>query len=286
MNKYRVLKKSESLVVLTILFLRLFIALLVRGQYRSRDEVRSDYDQGSWKEVLDRRQWLKNESLQDYLTLIGRDDLRFVKIDNQLLEMQTQEYYKFRLKKINDVISEYNNGDCEICELGSGFGFNLLSLWNSGHYEKLHGFDISENALLAASLICKHFNIKNIDFKKIDLTNPADASWVEIRNKTVFTYYCLEQLKHSLSDVLENIIKSGAKRVIHLEPTTELLDLRSIKDLINYVYIKRRDYLDRLLTHLEQLEREGKVRIIERKRMYYSPTPKNDPTLIVWEPAS
>jgi len=284
MINYRVLSKTKSLSVLIILLIRLTIAFLSRRQYRSKDEVKSDYDLGSWSAVLNEKRWLKFNNLESYLTLFGRKDFQIAKIDNEIVKIKTSDYYIYRLKKINQIILNYCNGDDEICELGCGFGFNILSLRSSDNYKNLYGFDISKNAIAAAKLSSKHFNLENITFDQIDLTNPEDLNWAGIKNRTVLTYYCLEQLKHSLNSVLENIINSGVKRVIHLEPTIELLDFWSIKDLVNYLYIKRRDYLDNLITCLESLEKAGRIRIIEKKRMYYSPTPKNDPTLVVWEP--
>ena len=135
---------------------------------------------------------------------------------------------------------KYSSGDEELCELGCGFGFNLLSLKAENNFKKLYGFDISKNSLLAGQKICEHFKIRNIFFDQIDLIDPKNPSWSKLQNKTVFTYHCLEQLKHHLDDVLSNIINSGAKRVIHIEPTTELLNLKSIRELTEYIYKKMR----------------------------------------------
>jgi hypothetical protein len=106
----------------------------------------------------------------------------------------------------------------------------------------------------------------------------------ELRGKTVFTYYCLEQLKRSIAQVIENIRRAGIRRAIHIEPTTELLDLRRPLDLANYLYIARSDYLDNLLRTLRDFEHRGHLRILAQRRLYYAPTYRHDGTLVVWEP--
>jgi hypothetical protein len=283
-NKIRKLSRCEYICLLTILLLKQLLFFIIKRQFRTIDLVGNDYDQGDWKCVLDKKKWLQYQSVQDYVTHSGGSDLRVVKLNNELMYIQTQEYYKFRNKKINSVMLKYSNGVDELYELGCGFGLNLLSLKTGNNFKKLFGFDISKNSLLAGRKICEHFEVNNIFFDKIDLIDPKDSSWGKLKNKTVFTYHCLEQLKHSLDVVLVNIFNSGVKRVIHIEPTTELLNLWSIRDLAEYLYIKRRDYLDNLLINLTYLEQSGLIKIIYLKRMQYSPTPIYGSTLLVWEP--
>ncbi len=46
--------------------------------------------------------------------------------------------------------------------------------------------------------------------------------------------------------VVENIIAAKPKRVINIEPTTELLDLTHPRDLVSLVYIRSVDYQTQL----------------------------------------
>jgi hypothetical protein len=283
-NKKRKLSRLESLCLLAILLLKQLLLLIIQRQFRTIDLVGNDYDRGDWQRVLDKKKWLQYQSVQDYVTCLGESDFRIVKLNNDLYYMQTHDYYKFRNKEINSVMIKYSNRDDQLCELGCGFGFNLFSLKTDNNFKKLFGFDISKNSLLAGREICEHFKIQDIFFNQIDLIDSKNPSWIKLKNKTVFTFHCLEQLKHSLNDVLENIINSGAKRVIHIEPTAELLNLWCIRDLAEFLYIKRRDYLDDLLTKLTYLEKNGRIKIIYKKRIQFSPTPIYGSTLCVWEP--
>lgn len=139
----------------------------------------------------------------------------------------------------------------------------------------------------AGKQISQHFGLTDsISFDRIDLVGGAHSKLSAIKGKVVFTYYCLEQLKYDTSTVILNIRNACPKRVIHIEPTVEMYDLLSPKDLANYLYSRRMDYQDNLLGTLRSVERRGALKILGARRLYYAPTIRHDPTLICWEPVS
>jgi SAM-dependent methyltransferase len=194
------------------------------------------------------------------------------------------DYYQYRQKKLQQIIATYTGDEKDIVELGCGAGGNLFVLYCANIWKNFLGFDISQNAIDIAKKVAEHFKTNSIRFGVMDLTDSAAQEWETLRGKTVFTYYCLEQLNQFTGPIINSIIKSGAKRVIHIEPTTEMLNLFDIKDLVNFVYIIRQDYQRSLIKTLKKLELQGKVRILKTERPYYSPSIKHDPTLVVWEP--
>jgi hypothetical protein len=204
-------------------------------------------------------------------------------IHRRLVRIATNQYYQFRLRTLQEVIAHYAQDARELVELGCGTGLNLFSLFLSGRWERLEGFDISKNGIQAAREAAQHFHLSNIDFGFLDLTDPHDSNLTRLKGKTAFTYYCLEQLKYSTPIVIDNLVKAGIKRVIHIESATELLRLWSPSDLLSYLYITKMDYQDNLLRTLEQVERQGTIRIVDKKRLGYAPTCKNDPMLVCWE---
>lgn len=278
---YKILPKWKSCIILLFLTLKTLVGLIVKNKLRNFSEISKDYDQGSWKEVINEKRWLNYESFFEFITFENDDFVRIAKINNEIVKIKNSDYYKYRLKKLNEIILEHSK-DKNIYELGCGWGLNLLSL--SNNFNSLTGFDISQNAIKAGQQITQHFNILNINFKNIDLTNSNDAGWHELNDKTIFTYHSLEQLKHYINDVIQNILNSNAKRVIHFEPTVELYDLWSLRDLASYSYIKRRDYLSNLITTLESFEKQNKLKILKKERTFFSPQPRYDSTLIIWEP--
>ena len=278
---YDILPKWKSGIILLYLTFRALVGLIVKNKLRNFSEISKDYDQGSWRGILNEKRWLEYESVFEFITYEKYDFIRIAKINNEIVKIKNSDYYKYRLMKLNEIISE-NSTDKNIYELGCGWGLNLFSL--SNNFNSLTGFDISQNAIIAGQQITKHFNILNINFRNIDLTNSNHLGWNELNNKTIFTYHSLEQLKHYINDVIQNIINSKVKRVIHFEPTVELYNLRSLKDMASYTYIKRRDYLNNLITILESFEKQNKLKILKKERTFFSPQPRYDSTLIVWEP--
>jgi hypothetical protein len=72
--------------------------------------------------------------------------------------------------------------------------------------------------------------------------------------------------------------------VINVEPTTELLDLTDPRDLVSLCYIRSVDYQTELFSTLDELESQGRIRIIARERMPFAPSINNDGFLYCWEP--
>lgn len=262
------------------------LLLIGRKNKRDKQQVRAEYDQGQWKSILDRRPWLHASDVEDLL-FPGQNEELIAKIENQYVRISTRDYYKYRTEMLQAVTNEFAGGETELVELGCGYGMNLFSLVSKKARSKLIGLDISENAVEAGCQISKHFGLDDrISFDQIDLLDGGHLGFERITGKSVFTYYCLEQLKYSTKLVIDNIIKARPKRVIHIEPTTELLHLWAPKDLVNYLYITRKDYQNNLLSTILSYEQMGKLRTLEVRRLFYAPTVRHDPTLICWEPLS
>jgi hypothetical protein len=251
---------------------------------RGRTAVTNEYDQGHWKRVLDERRWEGARSLYDYV-VPPNETKRIAKIGGKLVRISTHEYYRFRLSEIQRIMEEYAGGANEIVELGSGWGMNLFSLALSGRWAALRGFDVSANGVKATNAAAKHFGLTSVVARELDLTNAKHPSFKEIEGATAFSYLCLEQLKYSTSQVIGNLLGSGVKRVIHVEPTPELFSWWRPADVANRIHLRAHDYQNNLLTELKRRERAGDLRLLAVSRLGFSPRAVNDPTLICWEAA-
>jgi hypothetical protein len=262
-------------------------AMALRPVRRGREQVRRDYDLSTWRSVLETRPWLRCATLRDYVLTADESDRRLIvaKIDDRLVRVRQRAYYEYRLRVLQEVLTQYAGDQPALVELGCGAGVNLLSLYLAGRWASLRGFDISDNGIQAGREAARHFALDGTSFARLDLTDPDDPSFAHLRGQTVFTYYCLEQLKYSTAAVIENLIRAGVRRAIHIEPTTELLRFWSLMDWVTYAYIRRQDYQDNLLRTLRGFASQGRIRIVDVKRLYYSPTPRNDPVVVCWEPA-
>jgi hypothetical protein len=262
------------------------LRILIRRRRRDAPVVAAEYDLGYWRRVLSERAWRRHPSLEDFLNP-GNADVRVVKLDNRYTRLRTDAYYDYRRQALCGIMQRYAAEADELVELGCGFGRNIFTLTTADPVRRFVGLDVSPHAIAAAAEIAAHFCVNGrATFDVLDLANRADPNWSYLRGRTVFTYYCLEQLKYSMPQVIDNITTAAPRRVIHVEPCVERLRLWSPKDLVNYLYIVRQDYQDSLLTTVRHRERSGTLRILGEERLYYAPTIRHDPTLICWEPRS
>lgn len=250
---------------------------------RTQNKVSQEYDQNTWKKYLEEKRWTKCRDLDQYVIFDDSRD-RIAKIGGRLVQIKTCDYYRFRRDVLRKILAALADDSKEMVELGCGVGLNIFSLAGENRWQRLEGFDISQNGITAAREAAEFFGLKNVYFDLLDLTDPDHPNWVKVRGKQTFTYMCLEQLKHSMGGVLNNIVRAGPRRVIHIENAYELLNWLSPSDWVTALYIRRMDYQDNLLTTLRKLEKLGRLNILLAQRLYYAPTPRNDPMLVVWEP--
>lgn len=260
------------------------LALLAfRPKTRTEDQVGLEYDVGSWRAMLESRAWEKYLSLEAFLVSSDLQSDRVVTVDDSLVRMSTTDYYRLRLKAVQRIIEANMVGD-SLVEIGSGFGLNLFSVALANKHARLAGYDISVNGVTAARMIAKHFGVSNVSFDIHDLITASDAEYRRFEGSTVLSYLCLEQLGSYTEHIIQKLLRSGARRMIHVETTYELLRRWSPRDWLSYLYVRRMDYITDLLATLRRFEQRGALRILRAERLNYSPTIRNTTTLIVWEP--
>jgi hypothetical protein len=258
--------------------------LVLRRIERTQDKVNAEYNLLNWQKVLSNKAWINAKDLGDFLAPTDQTE-RLRKVDDRILRIDGQSYYRYRAGALGDLIARHCGGAKRLVELGAGYGYNLFSLHLSHPDWILKGFDISPNGIAAGREIATHFGISDkISMDRIDLTNAADPSFAAISDEVVLTYFCIEQIPYAVQKVIENIIAAKPKRVINIEPTTELLDLTIPRDLVSLLYIRSVDYQTQLFATLDELERQGRIRIIARERMRFAPSINNDGCLYCWEP--
>jgi hypothetical protein len=258
--------------------------LILRRVERTADIVNSEYNLLHWQKVLSAKAWINARDLADFLAPPESTE-RLRKVDNQILRITAQKYYQYRIGALGDLIAHHCDGAQRIVELGAGYGYNLFSLYLSHPDWTLKGFDIASSGIDAGREIARHFGLSNkISLDRIDLTNASDPNLAAIAGEVVFTYFCIEQIPYDVRKVVENIIAARPKRIINIEPTTELLDLTLPRDLVSLVYIRSVDYQTQLFSTLDELERQGRIRVVARERMPFAPSINNDGFLYCWEP--
>jgi SAM-dependent methyltransferase len=258
--------------------------IALRPVRRDADHVAAEYDSGRWRRVLETRDWLAADSLESFVR--GNDPRPLVgKIDGQVVELPAAEYYGQRVQLLQRLLREAAADADALTELGCGYGLNLFSLALCAGWRMLRGFDVSPNAVQAGREIARHFNLEQrVAFDILDLTQADHPNFPQVQGKTLFTFFCLEQLPHLIPCVLDNILAQRPSRVIHVESASELLKLHRPLDLVNYAYIHSVDYQSRLVFSVRELAAQGRLRLLECRRIDWAPTLHNDGSLLIWEP--
>jgi hypothetical protein len=263
---------------------RSLLRLTLRRVRRTAEVVDADYNLLHWRNMLSGKKWLGAKDLKDFLTPAD-SRLQLRKVDGQIVRMDDRAYYSYRTTALSHLIARHAGDVKRIVELGAGYGHILFSLYLSRPDWTFRGFDIAPNGVTAGNEIANHFGLSDaISLDRIDLTDANDPNWTAIKDRTAFTHFCIEQIPYDVGKVVENIIAAKPKRVINIEPTTELLDLTKPRDVVSFAYIRSVDYQTKLFTTLDELERQGRIRVLARERMQFAPTIHNDGFLYCWEP--
>jgi len=231
--------------------------------YQAKDE----YDSGIWNrkyETID---------FETHIGLFGKNSnsSAIFRMNDILFKGKYGDYAEKYEQQFFDVLDNYI--DQSIVELGCGLGINLFRL-NRRNFTKIEGYDISENAISLA----KRRNAENnysIHFGVLDL-NKSLPNGI-IKDKVVFTKEFLEQLKHSMPNVLKNIIDGKPKIVINFEQ-----DYDSSPFMVKQ-YFNARDYQNNLVRELRKLEKEKKIEIISIKNLPLTLSPIHSLSAIIWK---
>ncbi|MEI8265169.1 MAG: class I SAM-dependent methyltransferase [Betaproteobacteria bacterium] len=275
---------TSSLVYLRCLLANLFHKLVI-GRVRSRGQVTSDYDQGEWLGTLREARWERCKDLADYVFTNDTQPIDAI-VDGRLTRLPRRDYYRYRTQKLVATLQRHAGDTETLVEIGSGAGRNLVALAYAGPWQSLLGLELSQTGREVTRKVCDRFGIGSVQAVHVDLLDPGSEGFDKLRGAVVFSFYCLEQLPAYTRRVMDNLCRAGVKRVIHIEPTTELFSAGSLKDLATISYIWRQDYQRTLVSTAQAMQAEGTVRLLACERLHFAPSCRNDPTLVVWEPVN
>jgi len=261
--------------------------IALRGARRSRSRVTSEYDQGAWLTQKRERRWEGARDLHDYLVGAMPQAERIAKVQGRFVRIPTKEYYVYRVRALQELIADAAGDATELLELGCGSGTNLFTLALSPRWQRLDGLDLSRNGIEVARAVAERFGLASrMRFDLLDLTDPDHTSYPLVAGRTLFTWFCLEQIPRATDLVIQTLLRHRPRRVIHVEPGPDFLDLRYPPDLANSIYLRSVDYQRQLLQVLENHQGQGQLKILTRRRLGFAPTLQHEGILAVWEPTS
>jgi len=176
---------------------------------------------------------------------------------------------------VDDLAKKYLKDQKDVYEFGCGTGHNLWRVKDLNPDAKLHGFDwtISSNKMIEA----QGFHAENFDFFKPSKVKLAP-------NAGVFTVAALEQVGTHFKPFVNYLIKNKPSVVVHIEPIPEMLDSSKLLDYLSIQYMHKRNYLRGYADYLEELEKKGKIKILEKHRSGIGSYLIDGYSVIVWKP--
>lgn len=249
--------------------------LIYSGKHR-----KNDWEKG-WQENLDA--YLNTKAVADispkyfgkYNCIRWRQD--YIKPVNSLFEANTLAvicYYLFDkyLRKVR-----------AIYEFGCGTGHNLLKAREINQEAELWGLDWASSSQNLIENMRQSKVDDNIYGENFDYFHPNQQFNLKPYNG-VFTVASLEQIGTKFRPFIDYLLEKSPEICIHIEPINELLDPSNLLDYLSIRYFEKRNYLWGLVDYLRNLEKLGKIKIIEAKRSYIGSMFIDGYSIIVWKP--
>jgi hypothetical protein len=98
------------------------------------------------------------------------------------------------------------------------------------------------------------------------------------------TMASMEQLNTKYENFLNYLMAHKPSICLHLEPLIELYDKDDLFDHLAFQYHRKRGYLNGFLTSLRNLEAEGKLSILDVRRLFFGSMFHEGYSIVIWRP--
>ena len=209
---------------------------------------------------------------------------RFVRWMGNVVNPITPAFdYKIHICFIDAILHHYlKDGYTSVYEFGCGPGYHLLRLREARPDLNLTGLDWATSSQELIGEISKSLS-KPINAHKLDFFKP-DYSFNVDSNSIAYTVAALEQTGSNYVKFVDYLLDKKPSLCINMEPIAELLDNSSLVDNLSIKYFRKRNYLNEYLNHLEWLESIGKIKIIDKRRIWSGSYFIEGHSLVVWKP--
>jgi sialic acid synthase SpsE len=159
-----------------------------------------------------------------------------------------------------------------LCELGAGYGTNLLWYQAYGGAAQIYAGEYAENAVIMGCLL-------GLDLHRFDFYDPETYRFIKADTQ-LFTSHAIEQLPDArvFLDALKGI-RERIRRVVHFEPVYRN-DRRNLIGLLRNRYAEINHYNTNLL---ECLQNDREIEILSFQPDVHGINPLNPASVIVWE---
>ncbi|PIR57842.1 MAG: hypothetical protein COU71_01895 [Parcubacteria group bacterium CG10_big_fil_rev_8_21_14_0_10_38_31] len=244
-------------------------------------EKRSRWKEG-WQEILDgfvASGYDTKKLMPQYDIkpgLIIRINKEYISPTDPMLEMRWLNIFR------RWIFGKYLKDADNIYEFGCGTAQNLVVLADLFPEKNIFGSEWVEAPLEIIKLLAekKGYNIRG---RLFDIFSP-DENFELLPNSAVLTRAALEQIGPDYEKFLDFLIKKSPSLCVNIEPIVELYDEGNLVDHLAIMFQKKRNYLDGYLNRLYELKEQGKIEIIEVKRVAFGSIFLDPYSYVVWKP--
>jgi len=260
-------------------YINRFINVLTDDIIKSGEHRIDDWENG-WSENLE--SFSKTGNVDDLIPKYHSKNT-LVRWNRRIVKPYSANFdYKLHIIMVDAIAQHYFKNVSNIFEFGCGPGYHLLRMNAYFPKKSLTGCDwtvASQDTITNINQICnKTINCHNFNFFS------PDYGVVLPSNTGIYTVAALEQVGSNYRDFVDYLLANNPKICIHMEPIDELLDSSNLLDNLTIKYFRKRNYLNKFLPYLEQLELEGRIEILNKQRILSGSYFIEGHSLIVWKP--
>jgi hypothetical protein len=208
-----------------------------------------------------------------------------IRIDDDFYKTSIKDFdYKNLIIFVDAFLHEYVGTKYEnLFEFGCGPAYHLLRFGNFNKHISLFGLDWTESSQKIIEEIKKlaiNGKIQGFNFNFFD----PDYNLVIPDSSAIFTCNALEQVGDNFEKFVNFLVEKSPDLCINFEPLTELLSDEILLDKLSILYSQKRNYLKGYHTHLRNLEKDGKIKIISEQRLKFGSLFLESISVVIWKP--
>lgn len=232
------------------------------------EEIGREYDDELYGPLL--KQYREDKAAL-WLRILAPEELEVVISlgESELVRTSYATYQWMRQGKFVSVLKKYHDRD-RICELGAGYGQNLIVL-ESLLRAKTYGGELSKNAIELG-------NLHGLEIHPFNFCEPKSYEFIT-PGSTLFTHHAIEQVPDATAWIESlRAIRDRIGYVVQFEPMYRPERTGMLGRLRNR-YAEINDYSQNLLSLLEA---DGEITVHEVEPDLYGLNPFNPTSLMVW----
>lgn len=200
------------------------------------------------------------------------------RLNGRLITSDDPNFERDQLYTIVDAVAKkYMAGMDAIMEFGCGTGHNLWRMEKANPSAVKVGFDWAKSAV-------EMVRAQGFQAARFDFFNPRKGTVTMLPDTGVYTVAALEQTGTDFKRFVSFLLKSKPAVVVNIEPIPEMLDSTKLLDYLSIRYMHKRKYLRGYADYIEELERKGKVKILEKRRSGIGSLFIDGYSILVWKP--